>query len=414
MALSTKMSVPLASLTVAKMSIGAGILWVPSYVADFGLVGGILAICTASVVTYFTAKWTGQIARKHDTTDYIGAFSMHFGLKGTAKGLFEAFVIVLALSMSIASLVTYLTVIGNAVESVTGWNAKTGYLVVGIFVLLPLSCTQRIKQMGFISVAALLAMSYVIGVVLFDACTSKMSKDVVLFPLGLRGISLESTSGLLFAMASQFWICPLAHGLATDAAFEEAVLWGTLLAMLVYTVLGVAGYLRFGPPIKGLRVTDAHAKLSGLGAKDGRREHALQTLSLIGQIAVALVYTLSFPLKLVPVRVALEKKILGASDENKQEPGLSTDEKEEDSSRTMSRNGSVIMSTILVLLILALAYFGISSALNLFHFVGAFAAVPLCLIVPGAAMVRKHRLGALSIVLLGSLIVVARAWRAIF
>lgn len=388
-------SLPLATFFVAKASIGAGILFVPSYYARLGLIPGLLATLLGAATTGVTAWWVALSARRLQTPDYVRLVGSMAGGRPA-----EVVVALLALSMAIASLVVYLRLISDTLVSAFAPLFSTSRdavsLVLAITVLLPLSCIRGIARLGWISVAGVCGMCYVIAVVVADMLAHPRDTGIELVRPPDAG-SFAAMSGLMFAYASQFWTPQLAcalpvrsHGDPKDeqsaetdscnAQREESrviarvIISGTSIACAAYFALGISGYLRFGRRIADLAVIHAYSPA------------APPTAYFVGQLALTLVYVLSIPLKIAPLRLAI-RGILGFPE------SMSTgSDGEDDTSWIDWRN--MTESTVLIAIILAISRWASKSTLALFDLAGSFGSAPIALIFPALMAVfllGQHR-----------------------
>lgn len=391
-------SLPLAIFFVAKASIGAGILFVPSYYARLGLIPGLLATVLGAAITGVTAWWVALSARKLQTPDYVRLVGSMAGGRPA-----EVVVALLALSMAIASLVVYLRLISDtlvlAFAPFLSTSRDTVSLVLAITVLLPLSCIRGIARLGWISVVGVCGMCYVIAVVVADMLAHPRDTSIQLAHPPDSG-SFAALSGLMFAYASQFWTPQLACALPgrshADASAEQynetascreqmdeeraiakVIISGTSIACAAYFALGIAGYLRFGHRIADLAIIHAYSPA------------APPTAYFIGQLVLTLVYTLSITLKIAPLRLAI-RGILGFP------ASISTDRyssDEEDDTRWIDwRN--MTESTVLIAIIAAISRWASKSTLALFDLAGSFGSAPIALILPALMAVfllGQHR-----------------------
>ena len=240
-------------------------------------------------------------------------------------------------------------------------------------------------------------MGYVIGIVILDCwTTSKPINDVVLFkPIDYE--SFAAVSSMLFAYASQFWTPQVALAMPSEPA--PIIYTGTAIACTAYYAMGIAGYIRFGDAVAGIPVIQAY------------RDSASTPMSyLVAQVALSLVYLLSFPLKIAPLRVAI-RRVFFTHSNNSQSTNTPLH------SSNFFDPWHLAETTGIIAIIVAVSRWATASTMSVFDVVGAIGSSPIALILPALMAVRigGRRVGfrVVSIVLIGALLMTSGAIKTI-
>lgn len=385
-----KISFALAVFYIAKASIGAGILFVPACYQRLGLLTGMVVTGIGAWITAVTALWVAKVSRSVGSPDYVQIVGR---LAGSHTNWAELVVTVVAIIMSTASLVVYLRIISdtcvNLLKLCFSFTVErdSASLLLALTIILPLSCIKGTSHLGWISLGGIIGMGYVIGIVILDCCTTnKPINDVILFKPIDYG-SFAAVSSMLFAYASQFWTPQVALAMPSEPA--PIIYTGTAVACVAYYAMGIAGYLRFGDAVAGIPVIQAY------------RDGASTPMSyLVAQVALSLVYLLSFPLKIAPLRVAIRRVFFSHS--NTSQPT--------DTSNSFDL-WHLAETTGIIAIIVAVSRWATASTMSVFDVVGAIGSSPIALILPALMAVRisGFRIGfrVVSIVLVGVLLMVS-------
>ena len=350
----------LAILYVAKTSIGAGILFVPACYARLGLIPGLVITIAGAFVTAMTALWVARSAVSHQTQDYV----MLVGLMIPSlrwRRMIEASITLLAVLMSMSSLVVYLRIVSEtALVYLSSRYSREDASLMLLAVILPLSCIRSTSRLSWVSLGGILGMCYLLGIITIDLFRDLTFARTHAFNLGSNALS--SVASIMFAYASQFWMPQVALEMRSGPSF--LIFSGTLIAMIAYLLMGVGGYVCFGDSIRGLPIIQAFATSE------------TPLVYRIAQLCLSTVYLLSFPLKIAPLRVSVRRVFLSAKSLERSEVELS------------SIWWEMAESTVLISMVVAISRWAPANTLKVFDLAASLASAPLALILPALMSVR--------------------------
>ena len=435
----------MAIFYVAKSSLGAGLLLVPSAFARLGFGGGCVATGLGALTTGLTAGWVARTAVTVACPDYVSLVAHLFQHSfheahsqsidsyandkekdNKVRRMKRAFALrvlitLLATGMSMTSLVVYFRTIRDALYSPALLGTIIGKRMFGMTlmwaILFPLACVKSTAHLGWCSVAGLVGILYVVGVVAVDAVQAwHIDPSVQLMPLDRHLWS--PVSSILFAYASQFWIPQVALSMEKDSdvdnltlssnvCVERMAMTASCLAFLFYAVMGISGYARYGSQVAGHSILFIHDVIHNTSSSNSSSEPAVPWSYRAGRLGLAFVFACTFPLKVAPIRLAMRQLVQNRPQKNHPGNGAvgqnvllssSSTGKDHNSSLTDVHDEDdpyyyglyyyyeyakhFLETAMIVLAVLTIDSYGSKKTERLFDFVGATASAPLALLIP--------------------------------
>lgn len=331
---------PLAVFYVVKSSIGVGILFLPACFARLGLMNSLIITTLASLLNCLTSVWIGELAFEAKTTNLVNLCDQRW-LKTSVSTL--------GVVMSLTTLVVYTRLV---VDSMTFLNFPKFLLtILASSLILPFCLLRETKTISWIALLGLVGMLYVLLLVLVDLFLHfPRHLDYGPFkPLGLE--SIGPIANITYSLECTFWIPAVSVSVASPVG--KPVCISFLIIALTYLLMGTAGILRY-PDISAAII------------------HVSQSVPYrIAQMCLSLVYIISFPLILAPIRAIIASSI----------------------KCTNSVIYNIFESFAFVLLISTASLFAPSTTVTIADTVGALGNAPIALCLPAYL---AHRAGKLD------------------
>jgi sodium-coupled neutral amino acid transporter 7/8 len=256
-------STSVAIITLAKGTLGAGILALPSKAAFSGFP---LFFVLLAIGGYFTSKSIQMIARGASQTGKYVFEEITEAMFGRSMG------IVLGISMLLncyGASIVYVIAIYDSLKALLGQvEAATGVnwplyatLIIGGAVLVPLSVFEKINSLRIVSVAGVFGVFFTVASVVYALAYYGISPSfkpptgsvaTMMVPQGGFVDIMTVISTVTFAFCNQFNV-PQVYDEMTDKsakAVTKAAYLSTGLAMILYILTAVAGYLCYGLEIE--------------------------------------------------------------------------------------------------------------------------------------------------------------------
>ncbi len=300
-----------ATFNLTKSAVGAGTIFLPAMLAKLGPVVGSIYLIAGGILTALPLYFLGRMAHHCETGDYFKLGRLALGKKG------ETFVSVSLLLFLAGGLVAYAYFTGNLLQSfltTVGASARLGSLssernmtvFAAIFIFM-LSTLRDMNQLAKTSIFAMICMLGIATLLVYDAC----------FPLNdfkpfapaetATGAAyarelVELIGKVIFAYVNHFTIVSLVPVLVDPSAKARTKLIGASsgLAMTIYLMAALGGYMRFGKHAGG-SFSDI------LSVYEDNAPHAYT----VARLALALVLICSYPLLLDPARACLDSLAFG-------------------------------------------------------------------------------------------------------
>ncbi|PJF18168.1 hypothetical protein PSACC_02021 [Paramicrosporidium saccamoebae] len=280
-----------ATISLAKSAVGAGALFMPLCFLRLGLLGGLIGITLAMVLTVMSLTFLGIACQRTGATDYLQLANALGGPK------LEFFTVICVVAVMFAPIIVYIRLssayLVNFLYHFCGISGEQHVVEVllSIFVLWPMSWIRDGQKLAQFSSLGMLGMIYVAGLALFDFLLSSPWDFST-----VQWFNYESTwkeafgclSMILFSFNCHFTLPTITRDLERPTAERNrsVIVASSCAAATFYLLIGISGYLQFGPQITG----------DMLAAKPSSPAY------IIGQLSIAVVNVVSFPLIIIPVR----------------------------------------------------------------------------------------------------------------
>ncbi|CDR36850.1 CYFA0S01e04984g1_1 [Cyberlindnera fabianii] len=365
-------------INLTKTIVGAGLLAIPFAFKANGILFGILLILLGGI-----AAWYGLyiVAR---VSDHIEGETSFFALCAITYPkltlLFDFSIAIQCFGVALS----YLVLFGDLVPSLIGeYLTRNQVIVMSLVFIVPLISFRRLDSLKFGSLVGLIAIAYltllVLGHALIDDLSLTRGELRVIRPGPLSEV-LSAFSIVVFAFTAAQNICTIINEIDDKRKVNWVIIASCLGAGILFTVVGLAGYLQFGSNITGNVILNYDPTL---------------ITSRIGKSALTLMVGLSFPLMFHPCRISINNMIhwieteLNKEKQGETRPLLSSDNNNnnDDVERShvevpFSTNRfiavTVILCTVIYLLALSVTSFELVLAL-----VGATGSTLICFILPG-------------------------------
>eukprot|EP00792_Barthelona_sp_PAP020_P005029 TRINITY_DN2461_c1_g4_i1.p1 TRINITY_DN2461_c1_g4~~TRINITY_DN2461_c1_g4_i1.p1 ORF type:complete len:481 (-),score=78.81 TRINITY_DN2461_c1_g4_i1:174-1616(-) len=240
--------------TVANISnsmVGAGSLMIPYAISCCGLIGGVILLILFGIISRFTLLLYVY------SSVYAKRFSMRLCVEkffGVRMSKYSDFTIAI---YCLLGLTTYTIIIKDYLFSIMtlifGETNKTLMLLLAGAVILccclPLMCMKDIKSLSFTSTLSVGCISFIVLVIIFKFFSNidhLAIDNIKMFEFSLKFV--EGTPGIIFGFFAHFTVAPIYKDLQRRSfdKIRSASAIGILIPGLVYTLIGVCGYLVFG------------------------------------------------------------------------------------------------------------------------------------------------------------------------
>jgi amino acid permease len=205
-----------------------------------------------------------------------------------------------------SSCLSYVILIGDFIPSsiTAAWPGRGGLsagelrfytiMIVGVFVLLPLSFIRNLYSLRFTSAISLVSILYTVGLTVASVrdspslSTAPATVKVFDFPIcSFLSISIMNVAFTAHYNASRYYQELRDRSLAR---YTKAVVWAMVAALFLYALMAIAGYWRFGSATMG-------DVLDNFSDRDD--------LAMIARLALALGVSCSFPLCFHAIRTSI-------------------------------------------------------------------------------------------------------------
>ncbi|KAI0094699.1 transmembrane amino acid transporter protein-domain-containing protein [Irpex rosettiformis] len=226
--------------------LGIGMLSEPLAFAYAGWIGGFLLITFYGWITCYTAKILAHMILddpKLRSYSDIGRKAFGARMSPIISTLFclELFTVSVAL----------VTLYADSLHSVWPTYSTNTYKIVGLLILVP-TTLMPLSLLSYASILGILSTIYLIVVMFIDGFSKPEGLGSLWTPAetslsfgSLGGLGLSF--GLFMAGLSGHAVIPsLAHDMIDPSQFDHMIEWAFAIATLIYTIIGVTGYIMFG------------------------------------------------------------------------------------------------------------------------------------------------------------------------
>ncbi|KAI0512032.1 hypothetical protein KFK09_012667 [Dendrobium nobile] len=370
-----------AVFNISTSIVGAGIMSIPATLRVLGVIPALVIIAAVALLSdvsvEFLTRYTAA-GESSATGSYSGLMAKSFGFVGSA-----ALQIFIALT-NLGSLIMYLIIIGdvlsgNRTEGVDHlgvlqewfgeewWTTRSATIPITVFVvMLPLVLLRRVDSLRFTSaISVLLAVVFVLissGMAIYALFQGTIKRPRLLPDLHNQSF-LELFTAIpviVVAFTFQFNVHPIRSELSRVSDMKPAVRVSLLLCTVIYTVVGLSGYLLFGDDT----MDDVLSNFD--------KSSASPILDDVVRLSYALHLVLVFPLLFYSLRLNIDGLVFPKS----QQRPLTTDA------------GRFLLLTAVLLGLVYFAAIAIPNVWTVFQFMGSTSAVGISLIFPGSVVLR--------------------------
>eukprot|EP00792_Barthelona_sp_PAP020_P005025 TRINITY_DN2461_c1_g1_i1.p1 TRINITY_DN2461_c1_g1~~TRINITY_DN2461_c1_g1_i1.p1 ORF type:complete len:480 (-),score=84.46 TRINITY_DN2461_c1_g1_i1:210-1649(-) len=285
--------------TVANISncmVGAGSLMIPYAISCCGFIGGLFLLLFFGIISRFTLLLYVY------SSVYVKRFSLRLCVEkffGVTVSRFSDFAVAI---FGILSLTTYTIIIKDYVSSVVtllfGEKTQLQMLLIATILILcfclPLMCMKDTKSLAFTSTLSVGCITLIVSVIIFKFFSNINNlalEKVKLFEFSIKFI--EGTPAIIFGFFAHFQMAAFYKELQRRS-FEKIrhiSTLGIVIPGLVYTLIGVSGYLVFGSDIQD-------NVLNSFSNND--------PLIVVCRVAMIIVLIFSFPVFAYSCRLSIE------------------------------------------------------------------------------------------------------------
>ena len=299
-------------MNVTAAALGAGALALPRAMYYSGLIFGPIFMLVLAVLACMSIKVIVTLVEVTHKNSYEEIAKVAYGPWFAL--LVEVNIILFCFGTAVAYMITVGQISHQVVDALLGpvgavwwsWLVSPNVMLclVTLFVLLPLSVLDSINDLRFASLAGVGCVLYLIGVVVYIFLTGHTNPSLVTDD-GFSG--MQPKNGLLgcFKMLSLaiFAFCcqPNVPSIYTELErksfrrMETVSRLAMAFCLVIYMVMGVAGFLAFGEGTQGNVLANLQPYLC---------ERDLVVVSGFGCMAFAV--TMAFPLNIFPIRFAIQ------------------------------------------------------------------------------------------------------------
>lgn len=314
---------------LANTTVGAGTLAVPYFFSQAGLGLGCGVLFSIALVSCYSlhllsrCRTCDAVMLQNDgvaASSYLDVAFFAFMHRG------RIIVTLVMLCLCFGALVAYFVIIGTlseqVIETVVGssgvlmewrdtltahhvdWLLKAKFLQIlaMIFPIFPLGSLKNLSSLSIVSLLSLMAIAYLIGLVCQDGVRSVISGDVKTPAYILNGPALFFTiPSVGLAFTNQPNIYEIVDELKNPTPRRIACVSysATLVCVILYLVVGVFGYLKFGDETRTNILLNYQDGLSPTET----------ILFATGKVGMAMSMMVSYPLLLFPCRLCLHTLI---------------------------------------------------------------------------------------------------------
>ncbi|KAJ3531446.1 hypothetical protein NM688_g7572 [Phlebia brevispora] len=226
--------------------LGIGMLSEPLAFAYAGWIGGMVLMIFYGFITCYTAKILAHfILDDVKLRSYSDIGRKAFGSR--ASPLISVLFCLELFTVGVA----LITLFGDSLHSVLPLFSSDTYKLLGLTIIVP-TALMPLSLLSYASVIGLISTLFLIAVMFIDGLSKRESPGSLWSPaptsldpgnMGELGLAF----GLLMAGFSGHAVIPsLARDMVDPSQFDIMINWAFAIASLIYTTIGVTGYLMFG------------------------------------------------------------------------------------------------------------------------------------------------------------------------
>jgi proton-coupled amino acid transporter len=313
-------SIPSSILNLTTATLGVGTLSIPSAFYNAGLVISLLFLLLQAFLSVASIKQIILSINATEKPSFEEVTMLLFG-KGTTI-LFELSVLGFCFGSAIAYHIT-IADIGLAVMEKFLGDFSSNYLVssflltrsgflivVTSLILLPLSLSDKLAELRYTCLIGVLCVVGLVLIVLIQLCVQGIDPlldfDSFLWPRNLQG-AVGAVGIFTFALCSQPNVPSIFSELDNRSIHRmgSAVNKAVLLCVTVYTTIGIAGVLQWGP----MTASSAIINLEPAFFQD-------DVLVIVAYAAMMFSVCMSYPLNIYPIKITCEQILMEMGSRN--------------------------------------------------------------------------------------------------
>ncbi|CDO55097.1 similar to Saccharomyces cerevisiae YER119C AVT6 Vacuolar aspartate and glutamate exporter [Geotrichum candidum] len=290
-----------AIINLLNTIVGAGILAMPFAIKQNGIVLGVATISFSALAAGMGLYLQGLCS--------LFVRDGHASFFQLSQKTYPSLSVIFDLAIAIKCFgvgVSYLIILGDLMPQIANSfgithsvaATRSFWILISFFIVGPLSFLKHLDSLKYTSVIALVAVGYLVVIVIyqfffFDSSEHKGNVNIVQ-PQSLAAV-LKALPVFIFAftchqnMFSSLNEIPVKK----EANFRKIVTFSIGPAAIVYIMVGLAGYLTFGDKVGGNIIA----------------MYPYSIKIVIGQIAIAILVLLSYPLQCHPCRASIRNII---------------------------------------------------------------------------------------------------------
>lgn len=382
-------------INLTKTIIGAGLLAIPFAFRADGLLFGVLLVVLAGVASWFGLYIIHLVSFKvQGETSFFALCAITYPQLSL---LFDLSIIIQCFGVALS----YLVLFGDLVPGLIGDTlTRNQVILLSLIVTVPLISFRRLDSLKFGSLVALTAIAFLTVLVVAHTLLDDYPDrgDLLVWTPGKGSDVLSTFSIIIFAFTAAQNICTIINEIDEKGKTNFVIVSACIVSGLLFTLVGVSGYVEFGGSVSGNVITNYDPQLLS---------------SKVGRGALTLMVALSYPLMFHPCRISLNNMWFWLDTQSAEHTpllGLTA--------VPFSTNRFVLVSIVLQFATYGLAL-SISSFELVLSLVGATGSTLICFILPGLfgyklLETKTQRLWSLALTVWGLLIMVGSVFATLY
>lgn len=290
--------------SLANTTLGAGIVAIPYFFSQCGILLGIVILVAIGLVSAFASILLVEAAERSSSWTYMELATAAYD----KRGLVCVQSTILALTLGVMS--AFFVELGEVAEELLSegqhwWGtASVIKFVLGAVVLLPLGLQKSLASLAKFSLIVVASIIYLVAIVSFLGGYSKdegshNTDDVKMVSVGSKFFTALPIIVLSFGNQVNVQQVVTEMRQPTASRIRTLIVSTNLLVSAMYLVIGITGYSRFGSDTKDNIISNYHG-FSGVNSG----------LFSIARVGILLIVLFSYPMLLQPCRTCLNS-VLG-------------------------------------------------------------------------------------------------------
>lgn len=290
-----------STINLVKTIIGAGLLAIPYSFKNDGVLVGVLLTLVAAITSCYGLFILAKCSKTLTDPRHSSFFSLCMLTYPALSPLFDFAMIIQCFGVGLS----YLILMGDIFPSVLGGD-RTAWIVASAFIVVPLCSLKKLDHLKYSSMVGLFALSYLslmvvvmfIRIVILDRGNGINDPNNIIIRGPISWWKVYSWKGLLstfsiiiFAFTGSMNLFTIINELKDNSMSNivKIINGSILISCLAFLTVGVAGYITFGSNTMGNILLNYDQTSIWV---------------TIGNLSLALMLLLSFPLLFHPLRIA--------------------------------------------------------------------------------------------------------------